>query len=40
MFTLTRVAAAGDVYLGDALIATAGIHYEIDTVGSRQIDAK
>lgn len=40
MFTLTRVAATGDVYLGDALIATAGIHYEVDTIGSRTIDTK
>ncbi len=40
MFTLTRVAATGDVYLGDALIETAGIHYQVDTLGSRQITAK
>jgi len=30
----------GDAYAGDALIATAGIHYEIDTVGSRTIITK
>ena len=40
MFTLTRVAATGDAYAGDALIETAGIHYQIDTVGSRQITIK
>jgi len=40
MFTLTRVASTGDAYAGDALIATAGVHYEVDTVGSRTISAK
>jgi len=40
MFTLTRVDATGDDYAGDALIATAGIHYQIDTIGSRQITTK
>ena len=40
MFTLSRVAATGDEYVGDALIATAGIHYEVDTIGSRQITIK
>ena len=40
LFKLSRIAAAGDAYLGDALIATVGLHYEVDTVGSRAIDAK
>ncbi len=40
IFTLTRVAATGDAYAGEALIATAGIHYEVDTLGSRQIATK
>lgn len=40
MFRLERVAAAGAAYAGDALLATCGIHYEIDTVGSRQITTK
>ena len=40
LFTLERVAATGDAYAGDALIATAGIHYQIDTIGSRQIGTK
>ena len=40
LFTLERVAATWDAYAGDAVIATAGLHYEIDTVGSRQIIAK
>jgi len=40
MFTLTRVTATGDAYAGEALIATAGIHYQVDTIGSRQITAK
>jgi hypothetical protein len=40
MFTLTRVASTGDAYAGDALIETAGIHYQIDTLGSRSISTK
>jgi len=40
LFTLERVASAGDAYAGDALVATVGIHFEIDTVGSRQITTK
>lgn len=40
MFSLFRVAATGDAYAGDALIMTAGIHYQIDTIGSRQIATK
>lgn len=40
LFTLGRIAAAGDAYLGDALVATAGIHYMVDTLGSRQIGTK
>jgi len=40
MFNLYRVAATGDAYAGDALIETAGIHYQIDTIGSRTISAK
>jgi len=40
LFTLERVASTGDAYAGDALIATTGIHYQIDTVGSREIVTK
>ena len=40
LFQLSRVAAAGDAYAGDALIATVGLHYPIDTMGSRQIGTK
>jgi len=40
MFTLTRTTATANEYAGDALIATAGIHYEVDTIGSRQITTK
>jgi len=40
MFTLSRVAATGDAYAGDALILTAGIHYQADTLGSRTITTK
>jgi len=29
-----------DAYTGDALVATMGIHYEVDTVGSREILTK
>ncbi len=37
IFTVERIAASADEYGGDALTATVGIHYEVDTVGSRQI---
>lgn len=40
MFTLERVAADGDAFSGECLIETAGIHYECDTLGSRQIGTK
>jgi len=40
LFTLERVAATADDYAGDALVATIGIHYEQDTVGSREILTK
>lgn len=35
-FTLERIAASANEYGGDVLTATVGIHYEIDTIGSRQ----
>jgi hypothetical protein len=40
MFTLFRVAATGDAFAGEALIETAGIHYQVNTIGSRSISAK
>lgn len=40
MFNLYRVAAGSDDYSGDCLIETAGIHYQCDTIGSRQIGTK
>ena len=40
LFTLERVASAGDAYSGDALIATVGVHYEVNTLGSRQAGIK
>jgi len=40
LFTLERIAAVGDAYAGDTLVATVGLHYECDTMGSRQILAK
>lgn len=39
-FRLTRISASGDEFGGDALIATVGLHYEVDTIGSRTINAK
>jgi len=40
LFSLERVAATGDAFAGDALVETAGIHYQVDTMGSRQIATK
>jgi hypothetical protein len=40
VFKLSRIAASADEYAGDALVITAGIHYQIDTLGSRSISAK
>lgn len=40
LFQLSRITASADEYAGDALIATVGIHYEIDTIGSRAINTK
>lgn len=40
LFTLERIASVGDAYAGDALLATVGIHYEVDTIGSRQKTSK
>ena len=40
LFTLERIAASADEYAGDGIVATVGIHYEIDTVGSRQVLVK
>jgi len=40
LFTLERVAASADEYGGDAKISTVGVHYEVDTLGSRQITSK
>ena len=36
LFTIERITASADEYAGDALLATVGIHYQIDTIGSRQ----
>ncbi len=40
LFTLKRIASVGDAYAGDALLATVGIHYRVDTLGSRTLSAK
>jgi hypothetical protein len=40
IFTIERIAASGDDYAGDCLVATVGLHVECDTVGSRQITTK
>ncbi|KKK55842.1 hypothetical protein LCGC14_3070520, partial [marine sediment metagenome] len=37
---LERIAASADEYSGDAIVATVGIHYQVDTIGSRQVLAK
>jgi hypothetical protein len=39
-FKLSRIAADGDAYAGECGVLTFGFHYEIDTVGSRQITTK
>jgi hypothetical protein len=39
-FTLERVTAVGDVFTGNTLIKTVGIHCEKDTMGSRQETVK
>ena len=40
LFKLSRIAASADEYGGDAFLTTCGLHYEIDTIGSRQIVTK
>jgi len=40
LFTLERIAASADEYAGDAIVATVGLHYQVDTRGSLAIDAK
>jgi len=40
LFTLERVAATGDAYAGDALVETVGIHYQVNTIGSRTVTVK
>lgn len=39
-FQLQRIASTGDAYAGDALLLTAGLHVQVDTIGSRQIGTK
>ncbi len=40
LFTIQRIAASANEYGGEALLATVGIHYEVNTLGSRQITTK
>jgi len=40
LFTLTRIDASADEYGGDAMLMTIGIHYQVDTLGSRTVAAK
>lgn len=40
LFQLSRITASADEYGGDALIATVGLHYKLDTVGSRIVNTK
>jgi hypothetical protein len=35
-----RITAAGDAFSGEALVASLGIHYQVDTLGSRQVGTK
>ena len=35
LFRIERIASTGDAYAGEALLATVGVHYQIDTIGSR-----
>lgn len=39
-FTIERIAASADEYAGLATISTMGVHYQIDTIGSRQKTTK
>lgn len=39
-FALKRIAAVGDAFAGEALVATIGFHYQCDTIGSRKIGTK
>ena len=39
-FTISRIAAVGDAYAGEAVVATIGFHYQCDTLGSRAISTK
>lgn len=40
LFTIERIAASADEYGGDAVVATMGMHYQVNTLGSRQIGTK
>ena len=40
LFQVSRIAASADDYAGDALIGTLGIHYQVNTLGSRAIITK
>lgn len=40
LFQIQRIAASADEYAGDALLATVGVHYQNDTLGSRSIATK
>lgn len=37
LFTLTRIAASADDYAGLINVATVGIHYQVNTLGSREM---
>jgi len=40
IFSLERVDASADEFAGDCLLATVGIHYQMDTIGSKQKTVK
>jgi len=40
LFKFSRIAASSDEYAGDILLATIGIHYQVNSMGSAQISTK
>ena len=40
LFQLKRIAASADDYGGDALLMTTGVHFQLDTLGSRAAETK
>ena len=38
--SLAIIYFCADEYAGDALVATVGVHYQVDTIGSANITSK